>query len=152
MLTVTDANFNEVNAAPMAIVDFWSPSCPHCMAFKPVFEDVANQMGDKILMVEANVNDNMQSAGKFGISAIPAIIFLQNGTEVRRFEGETTKADFLSEISAAFGSGAASGISTTPTTSVGPSVATGAPGTLQPVLSGLVLAGILAGVGYAIFS
>ena len=157
MLTVTDANFNEVLGAPMAIVDFWSPSCPHCMAFKPVFEDVANSLGDKILMVEANVNDNMASAGKFQISGIPAIIFLQNGKEVRRFEGETTKDDFLNEISQAFGSGMTTGVPVAPTTSQGQPVASYASSGTQlstggQLLSGIALAGVLAGVAYAIFS
>lgn len=137
MMTVTDQNFSEVNAAPMAIVDFWSPSCPHCVSFKPVFEEVAAAIGDDILMVEANVNDNVQAAGQFNISAIPAIIFLKNGKEVRRFEGETSKADFLSEIDQAFGAGSA---------------AAGAGSTGQSVLAGIALAGVLAGVGYAIFS
>jgi thioredoxin 1 len=147
MLTVTDSNFSDVLAAPMAVVDFWSPSCPHCMQFKPIFEDVAGSMGDKILFVAANVNDNMQSAGKFNIAGIPAVIFLQNGKEVRRFEGATDKADFVNEINAAFGSGAQTGV---------PSAATGTPAGAPssggaPVLGGIVLAGVLAGVAYLIF-
>jgi hypothetical protein len=94
----------------------------------------------------------MASAGKFQISGIPAIIFLQNGKEVRRFEGETTKEDFLNEISLAFGSGATTGVPVAPTASIRPSVATaGGLSTGAQVLSGIALAGVLAGVAYAIF-
>jgi hypothetical protein len=38
---LTDATFSQAQAAPKAVVDFWSPSCPYCVAYKPIFEDAA---------------------------------------------------------------------------------------------------------------
>lgn len=108
-LVLTDATFSQALAAPKAVVDFWSPSCPHCVAYKPVFEQVAGQVGSDILMVSANVNDAMQSAVGFKISSIPATIFLVGGKEVNRVEGEMSQADLLSEIARAFGGGSAPG-------------------------------------------
>jgi thioredoxin-like negative regulator of GroEL len=98
MTTVTDATFGQATGAPLAIVDFWSPSCPYCMQFKPVFEEVAAQMGGQIFMATAHTGEAPQSAAAYRISSIPAVIFLANGKEVHRVEGAMTKADFLNEI------------------------------------------------------
>lgn len=103
---LTDATFSQALSAPQAVVDFWSPTCPNCMRYKPIFEDVASQVGGNILMVSAQVEDAPKSAGKYAINAIPATIFLVNGKEVNRIEGDMSKQDLLDEIAKAFGGGA----------------------------------------------
>jgi thioredoxin 1 len=108
MQNVTDANFSQVLAAPRAIVDFWSPSCPHCVTFKPIYESVAAQMGDQILMAAADVDQAPQSAGQYHVQSLPTVVFLENGKEVHRIEGGMSQQDFLAEISRAF-SGAPQG-------------------------------------------
>lgn len=95
---ISDATWSQVLAAPLAVVDFWSPTCPYCVAYKPVFEDVATQVPSGILMATVNVNEGPQAAGSFGIQSIPATIFLQNGKEIHRVEGQLSKQDLLAEI------------------------------------------------------
>lgn len=102
---LTDATFNQALSAPQAVVDFWSPSCPICVSYKPVFEDVASQAGGRILMASVDVDEAMQAAGGYHIQSIPATIFLVNGKEVHRVEGGMTKEDLLGEMSRAFGGG-----------------------------------------------
>lgn len=136
MQTVTDATFDQVKSAPLAIIEFWNQSCPNCMRFKPIFADVAAQMGDKILMATANTDENQKKAAEFGISGIPTTIFFMNGKEVNRAVGAMSKDDFLSEISK----------------SLDLSAAAAAGGASEPagdvVVGGLALAGIVAGMTY----
>ena len=99
MQSVTDATFDQTVSAPLAIAEFWNQSCPNCMRFKPIYEDVAAQMAGKILMVTANTDENQQSAAKYGITGIPTTIFFMNGKEVHRVVGAMSKGDFLGEIS-----------------------------------------------------
>lgn len=125
-VALTDATFAQVLSAPMAIVDFWSPSCPYCVQYKPVFEDVASQVGDKILMVTANVNDAPEAAGKNNIGGIPATIFYANGKEVTRSEGNMSRDELLAQVNQAFGAKGAAPVATaraTPASSGLPTVA-----------------------------
>jgi len=97
----SDSDFTKVLTAPKAIVDFWSPGCPHCVAFKPVFEAVAAANPD-ILFAAINVDNYQQQAGINQITGLPGIIFFQNGKEVDRVEGGMESAGFQAEIAKAF--------------------------------------------------
>lgn len=100
---LTDATFSQALAAPKAVVDFWSPSCPYCVAYKPVFEDAASQTPSDILMATVNVVDNPNAPAGYQIQGIPATIFMVNGKEVHREEGGLSKDDLLRAIAQAFG-------------------------------------------------
>lgn len=96
---LTESTFSQALSAPAAVIDFWSPSCPYCVSYKPVFEDVAAQVGGRVFMATVDVNQAPQAAGSFKIQTIPATIFLVNGKEVNRAEGDMGKNELLSEIS-----------------------------------------------------
>lgn len=102
-IDVSDATFDRVLTAPKAVVDFWSPTCPHCMNYKPVFEAVAGEMGDGILMAEAETSQSPASAALFNVRGIPATVFLVEGREVHRVEGEMTRPELVAAITRAFG-------------------------------------------------
>lgn len=115
-INVTDATFSQVLAAPKAVVDFWSPSCPACMAYKPVYEEVAASTPG-ILMAMGKDVDIPVTAGNYNISGIPTTIFFMNGKEVGRIEGSVSKQQLQSEMARVFGgsvqAGAPAGISGT---------------------------------------
>jgi thioredoxin-like negative regulator of GroEL len=134
MSAVTDATFQQVLDAPLAVVDFWAPSCPYCVKYKPDFEAVAAQMAGQIFMATANTDEAPRSAAESGISAIPVTIFYRNGQEVHRVDGAMTQQDLLSEISRAL-----SIAETTPA----PAESAG-----SVVVGGIALAGVVAGLAY----
>jgi thiol-disulfide isomerase/thioredoxin len=145
---IPDSGFSQVLAAPKAIVDFWSPGCPHCVAFKPFWEAAANQNAD-ILFAAVNVDNYVQNAGTYGVRALPTIVFFANGKEVNRVEGGfESQADFQREIQKAFSGGG--------TSPQGLSVPAGMPGTIVQasssvtpyVIGGVALAGVLGTAGY----
>jgi thioredoxin 2 len=85
-----------------AILDLWSPNCPACVSFKPIFEEVASQ--SDIPMYTVNLEEAKGVAAQFAVEGIPTVVYLQNGKEVHRTEGSMPKEDFLAEIAKAFGS------------------------------------------------
>jgi thioredoxin-like negative regulator of GroEL len=101
--TLTDATFERALRAPAAVVDFWSPTCPHCVNYKPVFEDVASTYGDRVLVAAVNVNDAPESSDAYNIQPMPATVFLVNGREVLRVEGEMSKEELARAMTRAFG-------------------------------------------------
>lgn len=108
---LNDGSFSQALSAPFAVVDFWSPTCPYCVQYKPVFEDAASQMGGGVFMATVNVQDSPQSAGKYNIQGIPATVFLASGKEVGRVEGTMSKEELLAQISRLSGQAPAAGSS-----------------------------------------
>lgn len=104
---LTDANFSQALSAPKAIVDLWSPDCPYCVQYKPIFEDVASNPPAGVAMFTADINQAPKAAASFGVKSLPTTVFLVNGKEVHREEGGIDKAELLAGAGTAFGGGSA---------------------------------------------
>lgn len=129
---MSDSDFGQILSAPKAIVDFGSPGCPHCVAFRPIFESVAGQYSD-ILFASVNTDNYQANAAQYGISGLPTVIFFVNGKEVDRMVGGAGSAgEFTAEINKAFSGGGAPGGS----------------GSFSSLVGGVALVGILGGVTY----
>ncbi len=92
---VTDATFEkEVLKSPIPVlVDFWAPWCGPCRAVGPVIEELATENAGKVLVVKMNVDDNTATPAKYGIRAIPTMIFFKNGEVVEQLTGASSKAN-----------------------------------------------------------
>ena len=68
-----------VEAAPLAMVDFWAPWCGPCQMLGPVMEDLAGRYEGKALVAKVNVDEEPELARRFGVMNIPTVVFLKNG-------------------------------------------------------------------------
>jgi len=95
VVTVSDAEFEAsvVQNEKPAIVDFWAEWCQPCKMLAPTVEEIANEYDDKILVTKLNVDDNPQTATKFGIRGIPTLLFFKGGQVVQQIVGVKTKAE-----------------------------------------------------------
>ena len=85
---LTTAAFDtDVEAAPLAMVDFWAAWCGPCKMLSPAVEELAEQYGDKVLVGKVNVDEEPELARRFGIMSIPTVVFLKNGKEIERKVG-----------------------------------------------------------------
>lgn len=76
-----------VNAAPVAMVDFWASWCGPCKMLSPVVEEIADQFEGKALVGKVNVDEEPELARQFGVMSIPTVVFLKNGVEFDRKVG-----------------------------------------------------------------
>ena len=76
-----------VNAAPLAMVDFWAVWCGPCKMLSPAVEEIAAQYGDNVLVGKVNVDEEPELARRFGVMSIPTVVFLKNGREIDRKVG-----------------------------------------------------------------
>ena len=85
---LTAEGFDEaISAAPLAMVDFWATWCGPCKILSPVVEKLAEEYDGKVLVGKVDTDSEMSLAQRFGISAIPTLIFFKNGVELKRSVG-----------------------------------------------------------------
>ena len=72
---VSDATFESdvLKATNPVVVDFWAEWCGPCRMIAPALEEIATAMGDKVKIVKLNVDENPQTAAKFGVMSIPTL-------------------------------------------------------------------------------
>ena len=76
-----------VNAAPLALVDFWADWCGPCRMLAPLVDQLAGDYDGKVLVGKVNVDEEPELARRFGVMSIPTVVVLKNGQEVERLVG-----------------------------------------------------------------
>jgi thioredoxin 1 len=73
------------------MVDFWAEWCGPCRAVSPILDKIAEENSDKLDIVKLNVDDNPETAMKYGITSIPAMYVFRDGEVVKRVIGAKPK-------------------------------------------------------------
>jgi thioredoxin 1 len=96
---VTDNNFaaEVLEAGQPVLVDFWAPWCGPCRIIAPHLEELDNERDD-LMVVKLNVDDNPQTAAKYGIMSIPTLILFKNGEVAKQVVGALPKARLQQEL------------------------------------------------------
>ena len=88
MTDFTKATFEEAIAGPKPVmVDFWATWCMPCTMLSPLIADLANRYEGKVVSGKVNTDEEMELSLQYGITAIPTVLFFQNGREVQRIVG-----------------------------------------------------------------
>jgi len=98
--TFTDGNFEQtvLKADAPVLVDFWAEWCGPCKRLGPTVEALATDYAGKITVGKLNVDDNPNTAFKFQIRGIPAVLLFKGGQVVESIVGLAPKDDFKAAI------------------------------------------------------
>jgi thioredoxin 1 len=101
-LEFTDANFQTtvMESDKLTVIDFWAEWCGPCRAIGPVIEELATQYEGKVNIGKVNVDVNPTLSMNFGITSIPAILFVKGGQVVDKQIGAVPKAVLDKKIQA----------------------------------------------------
>ncbi len=81
IIHLSDENFatEAEQAAVPVVIDFWSEHCGPCKMLSPVLDEVATEMGEGAKITKVDVMTQRDLAMKFGIRAVPTLIFMKDG-------------------------------------------------------------------------
>ncbi|GAA3805963.1 thioredoxin [Streptomyces chiangmaiensis] len=91
---VTDETFAEevLGSDKPILVDFWAEWCGPCRLVAPVLEQLAAEHGDKIEIVQLNVDLSPRTAEEYDVRSIPTLNVYRDGKVVKTVIGAQPKA------------------------------------------------------------
>jgi thioredoxin 1 len=90
---VSDTSFESevLKATGPVVVDFWAEWCGPCRMIAPALEEIAGSLNGKVKIVKLNVDENPQTATKYGVMSIPTLMIFKNGEMASRQVGAAPK-------------------------------------------------------------
>ena len=99
---VSDASFEAdvINSDVPVLVDYWAAWCGPCKMIAPLLDDAAKQYEGRVMIAKLNVDNNPETAAKFGIRGIPTLMLFKDGKAAATKVGAMSKSQltaFLDE-------------------------------------------------------
>ena len=61
------------------LVDYWAEWCGPCKMIAPILDEIAGEYGERVKVCKVNVDENQETAAKYGIRGIPTLMLFKNG-------------------------------------------------------------------------
>mgnify|MGYP002733955528 CR=1 FL=1 len=96
----TNANFTDevLKSEKPVLVDFYAVWCGPCSMMAPVVDEIAEEMGDKVVVGKVNVDESKEIAMNYGIRNIPTFLFFKNGEIAEKIVGAVDKSEIVASL------------------------------------------------------
>ncbi|MGW2175930.1 thioredoxin family protein [Streptomyces sp. NPDC001705] len=100
MPEVTDAEFgSEVLGSELPVlVEFTADWCPPCRQMAPVLSAVAEEEGERLRVVQLNVDRNPATTNAYKVLSMPTFMVFRGGEPVKSMVGSRPKRRLLAEL------------------------------------------------------
>ncbi|MCW8834952.1 MAG: thioredoxin TrxA [Rhodospirillales bacterium] len=78
---VTDDSFDAdvLKSSTPVVVDFWAEWCGPCKQIAPALDELAAEMGEKVVIAKINIDENPMTPSKYGVRGIPTLMVFKDG-------------------------------------------------------------------------
>ncbi|GAB3102966.1 thioredoxin TrxA [Bordetella tumbae] len=100
---VSDASFDAdvIKSGQPVLVDYWAAWCGPCKMIAPLLEEVASEYAGRLTVAKLNVDENQDTAAKYGIRGIPTLMLFKDGQAAATKVGALSKSQLTAFLDGA---------------------------------------------------
>ena len=97
---ITDEQFDSevIKSEQVTVVDFGAEWCGPCKKLHPIMAELADEMGDRVKIVEVDLGVEQKMAQKYAVISVPQVLIFKNGEVVERIAGVLPKPKLKEKI------------------------------------------------------
>lgn len=105
IVTLNDSDFEAdvLKSDLPVLVDFWAPWCGPCKMIAPLLDVIAEEYEGKITVGKLNVDENTDTAGKYGVRGIPTLLIFSGGEVKDSKVGALSRTQLVEFVDSAIG-------------------------------------------------
>ncbi|WP_290647773.1 thioredoxin TrxA [Aquisalimonas sp.] len=96
----TDSTFDKevLKSSKPVLVDYWAEWCGPCKMIAPVLDQVADDYADRLKVVKIDIDENQETAPKYGVRGIPTLMLFKDGNVHATKVGAVSKRELTTFI------------------------------------------------------
>jgi len=96
----SDFEAKVLRASGICLVDLFSDRCPPCRMLAPTISSLANRYSGKVTVCKVDLDRAPAIARGYGVMAIPTVLIIKDGKEVKRLVGLRPEGEYARELDA----------------------------------------------------
>jgi thioredoxin 1 len=94
----SDFEAKVLQASGICLVDLYSDRCPPCRMLAPTIASLAEKYSGKVTVCKVNLDRAPVIARDYGVMAIPTVLIITDGKEVKRLVGLRPESAYANEL------------------------------------------------------
>jgi thioredoxin 1 len=94
----SDFEAKVLNASGICLVDLFSDRCPPCRMLAPTISSLADKYKGKVTVCKVNIDRAPVIAREYGVMAIPTVLIIKDGKEVKRLVGLRPESEYSNQL------------------------------------------------------